>query len=59
MSELKVGPKGRTKTGVEIQKTLGEFLEKDDSILNFKKIYTNLLMMLINKNRILLNRKRK
>ena len=37
MSELKVGPKGRTKTGVEVQKTLGEFLEKDDSILNLKK----------------------
>ena len=37
MSELKVGPKGRTKTGVEVQKTLGEFLEKDDAILNLKK----------------------
>ena len=37
MSELKVGPKGRTKTGVEVQKTLGEFLDKDDSILNLKK----------------------
>ena len=37
MSDLKVGPKGRTKTGVEVQKTLGEFLEKDDSILNLKK----------------------
>ena len=37
MSDLKVGPKGRTKTGVEVQKTLGEFLEKDDAILNLKK----------------------
>jgi hypothetical protein len=37
MSDLKVGPKGRTKEGVEVQKTLGEFLEKDDSILNLKK----------------------
>ena len=37
MSNLKVGPKGRTKEGVEVQKTLGEFLEKDDAILNLKK----------------------
>tara|TARA_R100000773_G_scaffold11358_4_gene10497 strand:- start:271 stop:2736 length:2466 start_codon:yes stop_codon:yes gene_type:complete len=37
MSDLKVGPKGRTKTGVEVQKTLGEFLEQGDDILNLKK----------------------
>ena len=37
MSNLKVGPKGRTKAGVEVQKTLGEFLEQGDDILNLKK----------------------
>lgn len=37
MSGIKVGPSGTTKDGYPIQKTLGDFLEKDDSILELKK----------------------
>jgi hypothetical protein len=37
MSGITVGPSGTTKDGFPIQKTLGEFLEKDDSILKLKK----------------------
>ncbi len=37
MSEIKVGPKGTTKTGETVQKTLGEFLDTDDQILDLKK----------------------
>ena len=37
MSGITVGPSGTTKDGFPIQKTLGDFLEKDDSILELKK----------------------
>ena len=43
MSGVTVGPIGFTKDGSPVQKTLGEFLELDDSILNLKKeIYSKL-----------------
>ena len=37
MKGIKVGPKGFTKTGQPVQKTLGEFLDQDDSIFELKK----------------------
>ena len=37
MSGVTVGPTGTTKEGLPVQKTLGEFLEQDDSILELKK----------------------
>ena len=37
MSAVTVGPSGTTKEGLPVQKTLGEFLEQDDSILELKK----------------------
>ena len=37
MSAVTVGPSGTTKDGLPVQKTLGEFLEQDDSILELKK----------------------
>ena len=37
MSAVTVGPTGTTKDGLPVQKTLGEFLEQDDSILELKK----------------------
>jgi len=62
MSGITVGPSGTTKDGFPIQKTLGEFLEKDDSILKLKKeIYEkihdtnkeeNKLLELLNKKEI-------
>jgi len=37
MSGVTVGPVGTTKEGLPVQKTLGEFLDQDDSILELKK----------------------
>ena len=37
MSGVTVGPTGTTKEGLPVQKTLGEFLDQDDSILELKK----------------------
>jgi len=37
MSAVTVGPSGTTKDGLPVQKTLGEFLDQDDSILELKK----------------------
>ncbi len=37
MSGVTVGPSGTTKEGLPVQKTLGEFLDQDDSILELKK----------------------
>lgn len=37
MSGVTVGPSGTTKEGLPVQKTLGEFLDQDDSILKLKK----------------------
>ena len=37
MSAVTVGPSGTTKEGLPVQKTLGEFLDQDDSILELKK----------------------
>lgn len=37
MSGLTVGPSGTTKEGLPVQKTLGEFIDQDDSILELKK----------------------
>ena len=37
MSGVTVGPTGTTKDGLPVQKTLGEFLDQDDSILELKK----------------------
>ena len=37
MSGVTVGPVGTTKKGLPVQKTLGEFLDQDDSILELKK----------------------
>ena len=37
MSGVTVGPSGTTKKGLPVQKTLGEFLDQDDSILELKK----------------------
>ena len=37
MSGVTVGPTGTTKEGLPVQKTLGEFLDQDDSILKLKK----------------------
>ena len=43
MSGVTVGPTGTTKEGLPVQKTLGEFLDQDDSILELKKeIYEKL-----------------
>ena len=43
MSGVTVGPSGTTKDGLPVQKTLGEFLDQDDSILELKKeIYEKL-----------------
>jgi len=37
VSGLTVGPSGTTKEGLPVQKTLGEFIDQDDSILKLKK----------------------
>ncbi len=37
MSGITVGPSGTNKEGLPVQKTLGEFLDQDDSILELKK----------------------
>jgi LysM repeat protein len=37
MSGITVGPSGTNKKGLPVQKTLGEFLDQDDSILELKK----------------------